>query len=256
MRHAPQGVRPTEMAGALELRPNTLSNHLSELENAGLIVARRDGRSIFYSADLSRAGALLGYLANDCCRGRPDICNSIRQPTPVGTVFKVLFVCTHNSARSIFAEAILNQIGAGRFHAQSAGTRPAAAPNTQALAVLRQAGLATDGLHTKTLADVAARTPRMDFVFTVCDLAANEDCALWPGQPLTAHWGLPDPVAATGTGAERARAFVTAFEALHRRISAFAALPTDRLGAIALQHRLDAIGLDIFNGETNGNHRP
>ena len=157
----------------------------------------------------------------------------------------VLFICSGNSARSIFAEAILADVGGGRFRAYSAGTRPGTALNPFAVEVLTRAGLDPSGLRAKHVAEFeGAGAPRMDFVFTVCDQAADEECAPWPGQPLTAHWGVPDPVKAVGTEAERGLAFAAAFGELRRRILAFAALPFAELEKVALQHQLDRIGKD------------
>lgn len=244
MRHAPQGVRPTEMAQSLGMKPNTLSHHLADLEQAGLIRVERDGRSLFYSVDLDGTGAILGYLITDCCRGRPDLYGlSVAQKTPQR--FNVLFICSGNSARSIFAEALLNAASPTRFHAFSAGTRPGTRLNPFAVEVLARAGLDISGLRSKHVSEFhTADAPQMDFVFTVCDAAASEECAPWPGQPMTAHWGVADPAKATGTDAEKALAFATAFAELNRRITAFAALPTDQLDRLALQRRIDAIGLD------------
>ena len=134
-------------------------------------------------------------------------------------VYNVLFLCTGNSARSVLAEALLNARGAGRFRAWSAGSHPVGRVNPHAIAVLEQAGLATDGLRSKSWDEFARPdAPSLDFIFTVCDSAANETCPLWPGQPVTAHWGLPDPAAVQGTEAEKARAFRDTFIALDRRI--------------------------------------
>lgn len=251
MRHMPQGVRPTEIAEALDLKQNTLSHHLSDLERAGLIRATRAGRSLFYSVDLERAGQLVTFLVDDCCRGRPEICahlpgrDMFSHTGQETRMFNVLFICTSNSARSIFAEALLNDLGQGRFHAFSAGTTPRGEPHPRALALLTRAGFATEGLRSKDLSGFEGEgAPVMDFVFTVCDRAASEECPPWPGHPLTAHWGIPDPVKETGTEAEQALAFVTAFDALRRRIAAFVALPMAELDRIALQKRIDDIGRD------------
>ncbi|MGV8988467.1 MAG: metalloregulator ArsR/SmtB family transcription factor [Cypionkella sp.] len=266
MRFAPQGVRPTEMAEALNLKPNTLSHHLADLEDAGLIKAERQGRSLFYSPRLDQVSDLVGYLVNDCCRARPDIyaplnCGPLAKPMettvqdrvkdPVqDRPWNVLFICSGNSARSIFAEAILRDVGHGRFVAYSAGTRPGSQLNPYAVEVLARSGLETGALRAKHVSEFEGpEAPKMDFVFTVCDLAATEDCAPWPGQPMTAHWGVADPVKATGTDAQKALAFAQAFSELRRRILAFAALPFAELEKIALQHKLDQIGLDTAEKE-------
>lgn len=248
MRLAPQGGRPTEIAEALGLKPNTLSHHLAELEGCGLIGSTRQGRSLFYAVDLTRTAGLVDYLVNDCCRGRADVlCEVTKDRTAMSHPYNVLFICSGNSARSIFAEAILNRIGAGKFRAFSAGTRPGSQLNATAVEILNRNGLDTAGLRAKHVSEFEATkapdAPKMDFIFTVCDAAAAEDCAPWPGQPMTAHWGVPDPVKATGTEAEMGLAFATAFAELHRRITAFAALPVAELDRLALQRSLDTIGL-------------
>jgi protein-tyrosine-phosphatase len=167
-------------------------------------------------------------------------------------MFNVLFICTSNSARSIFAEALLNDLGQGRFRAFSAGTIPRGEPHPRALALLERGGFATDGLRSKDLSEFEGEdAPVMDFVFTVCNRAASEDCPPWPGHPLTAHWGIPDPVKETGTEAEQALAFATAFGAMRRRIAAFVALPMAELDRISLQKSIDDIGREtIQEGKT------
>lgn len=249
MRFAPQGARPTEMADALEMKQNTLSHHLSDLAQAGLVRVARQGRSLFYSVDLERAEALIGYLALDVGRGRPDLLaplDAARKETAMhDTDFDVLFICSGNSARSIFAEALLRDLGQGKFQAFSAGTRPGTALNPFALDVLRRNGHDVSGLRSKHISEFQSEgSPAMDFVFTVCDTAAAEECPPWPGQPITGHWGLPDPVKATGTDAEKALVFAQTYAALRRRIAAFVELPFDQLGRLSLQARVDAIGLD------------
>ena len=160
-------------------------------------------------------------------------------------VYNVLFLCTHNSARSLLAEALLNNlsISRGRFNAFSAGSYPSGKPNPFALEQIRRAGLPIDGLRSKSWDEFAAPdSPKMDFVFTVCDNAANEVCPLWPGQPMTAHWGLPDPATVEGSDEEKRRAFADTFRALSNRISIFTNLPVDKLDKLGLQKKLDAIG--------------
>ncbi len=250
MRRMPRGARPGEMAAALALKPATLSAYLSALEGAGLIAAARSGRAITYTVHLPGIGGLIDYLHADCCRGRPDLCapparraGASWEEAMEDRVYNVLFICSGNSARSIFAEALLRDLGKGRFRAFSAGIRPQSELNPFALEVLKRAGHDVSGLRSKHLSEFQAPdAPMMDFVFTVCDTAANEECPPWPGQPLTAHWGVADPVKATGTDAERALAFSRAYAELRRRIIAFAALPIPELEKVALQSRLDAIG--------------
>jgi arsenate reductase len=157
--------------------------------------------------------------------------------------YNVLFLCTGNSARSIMAEVILNEVGKGRFRAFSAGSHPKGEVSAYALEQLRRARLPTDGLRSKSWDEFAkVGAPRLDFVFTVCDQAAAEVCPVWPGQPMTAHWGVPDPAAATGDPEAIRRAFFVAYDVLFRRISLFNVLRLESLERLALQKRLDEIG--------------
>jgi arsenate reductase len=155
--------------------------------------------------------------------------------------YNVLFLCTGNSARSILGEAILNRIGAGKFKAYSAGSMPKGHVHPEALTLLNRLGYETAGLRSKGW-DEFAGGPELDFVFTVCDNAANEVCPVWPGQPMTAHWGIPDPAAVEGTDEEIAFAFRDAFAILHRRIELFTSLPMKSLDRMSLKRRIDAIG--------------
>jgi protein-tyrosine-phosphatase len=160
-------------------------------------------------------------------------------------MFNVLFLCTGNSARSILAEAIMNNLtmSRGRFRAFSAGSHPKPAPHPAALALLREQHLSTDALRSKSWDEFAQPgAPQLDFVFTVCDQAAAEECPYWPGQPMTAHWGVPDPAAVAGNDEEKRRAFRDAFIVLKRRIELLASLPLESLDRLALKDRLDEIG--------------
>jgi arsenate reductase len=229
-----------------------MSAHLATLSRAGLIQSRRAGKQIRYRLDLARAGALIDYLALDCCRGRPELCAPLtaavlsrpkESPMADARAFTVLFICTGNSARSIFAESIMNREGAGRFRAFSAGTKPYSELNAYAVGQLEKLGHDVSGLRAKNVSEFQGPdAPALDFVFTVCDQAANEECPPWPGQPITGHWGIPDPVKATGTDAERKLAFAEAYRMLKHRISAFVNLPVERLDALALQREIDRIG--------------
>jgi arsenate reductase (thioredoxin) len=157
--------------------------------------------------------------------------------------YNVLFLCTGNSARSIIAEAILNRAGGGRFKAFSAGSQPKGTVNPRAFDLLRKFNYDVAVLRSKSWAEFAqAGAPNLDFVFTVCDNAAGESCPLWPGQPITAHWGIPDPAAAQGSEAEIALAFKDAYRMLNRRIDLFLALPIEKLDRLVLTTRLKAIG--------------
>ena len=158
-------------------------------------------------------------------------------------VFNVLFLCTGNSARSVIGEAILNKTGAGRFRAYSAGSQPKGQVNPNTIKLLKGLGYDTSAFRSKSWAEFAKPgAPVMDFVFTVCDDAAGESCPVWPGQPMTAHWGIPDPAAATGTDAEIAQAFAEAYRMLNQRIGAFTALPIASLDRLTLGSKLKEIG--------------
>ena len=155
----------------------------------------------------------------------------------------VLFLCTGNSARSILAEAVMNHLGQGRFKGYSAGSRPAGEPNPFAISLLQREGIDTAFARSKSWDEFATPdAPKLDFVFTVCDNAAAEECPYWPGQPVSAHWGLPDPAAAPGSDAEKAVAFAETYRALTRRIGAFVALPMATLDLMTLKSRLNDIG--------------
>jgi len=166
----------------------------------------------------------------------------------------VLFVCTGNSARSVLAEGLMNHLGAGRFRAYSAGSTPTGVVNPFALATLAQLGMPVDGFRSKSWSEFEGPgAPGLDFVFTVCDNAAGEVCPIWPGQPMTAHWGLPDPAAVTGTDEAKRRAFMTTALVLRRRIELLLALPLHRLERLSLQRELDDIGKATPVGSTAGN---
>jgi arsenate reductase (thioredoxin) len=163
----------------------------------------------------------------------------------------VLFLCTGNSARSVMAECILNRLGRGRFKAYSAGSKPLGHVHPHALELLRKTNYETSNLRSKSWDEFAKPgAPDLDFVFTVCDNAANEVCPIWPGQPMTAHWGLPDPAAAQGNEAEKRLAFADTMRMLDQRISIFVSLPFDKLSKLSLKARLDEIGQAKAHKET------
>lgn len=158
-------------------------------------------------------------------------------------IYNVLILCTGNSARSIMAEALINTMGQGRFRAYSAGSHPAGRVNPYAIELLQKNGIATEGLRSKNWDEFAAPgAPALDFVFTVCDSAAAEACPVWPGQPMSAHWGIPDPAAVAGDDAARRKAFLDTYVILQRRISLFASLPVETLDKLSLQKKLREIG--------------
>ena len=162
---------------------------------------------------------------------------------PADRAYNVLFLCTGNSARSILGEALLNQLGKGRFHAYSAGSHPKGSVNPLAIEVLREAGLPSEGFRSKSWDEFAtADAPKMDFVFTVCDDAAGETCPLWPGHPMTAHWGIEDPAAVDGPEFRRKAAFEDALRYMRNRITAFVSLPIGKIDSLSLSAKLRGIG--------------
>lgn len=246
MRRYPDRVAAGEVADVLALKPSTLSAYLGALMQAGLVTQERQGTSLRYSMNMTEVRRTFDYLLNDCCRGRPDICAPVPTlkggPDMADRTYNALFICVGNSARSIFAETLLRDIAGDRFTAWSAGTRPFSELNPFALEVLKAKGHDIAGLRAKNVSEfTGAGAPVMDFVFTVCDRAANEECPAWEGQPVTAHWSTPDPVKAEGTDAEKALAFQHAYGALRNRISIFAALPFDTLDRVSLQAAVDDI---------------
>jgi len=257
MRRYPDAVPAGEIAAVLGLKASTNSVYLSALLEAGLVLKHRQGTSLRYRANVAAVQGLMGFLLNDCCRGRPDLCPPSPSSHPDGApdmadrTYNVLFICTGNSARSIFAEALLRAEAGERFNVYSAGTRPQSELNPYAVSLLAAKGHDISVLRAKNVSEFQGPdAPRMDFVFTVCNQAANEDCPSWEGQPVSAHWGMPDPVKATGTEAEKKLAFQQAYGALRNRIRVFAALPFDTLDRISLQAAVDEIGASELEGDT------
>lgn len=253
MRRFPDKVPAGELSTALAIKPSTLSAYLAALTRVALVSQQRSGTSLLYSINMTVVQQLFGDLLNDCCRGRPDICPPLfTGPAPMAKrIYSVLFICTGNSARSIFAESLLRQIGVGMFRAYSAGTLPQSTLNPITMQVLRDKGHDTTGLRSKHISEFTGPdAPGFDFVFTVCNQAANESCLAWDGQPISGHWGMPDPVKVEGTDAEKSLAFHQAYGALKRRIEAFTALPLASLDRIALQAAVDDIGRNSLEPTT------
>jgi len=251
MREGPAGLAAGALAEAVGVAASTLSFHVSLLERAGLLRSWRVGRHVFYAVDIAGTRRLIAYLTEDCCGGRPEVCAGLLDATASGEgmgempdkTYNVLFLCTGNSARSIIAEAVLNRIGGGRFKAYSAGSHPKGAVHDFALELLRRQNYPTAELRSKSWNEFAAAgAPELDFVFTVCDRASREPCPVWPGQPMSAHWGVPDPAEAEGTEAEKHLAFSDCMRMLSRRIEIFTSLPMASLDRLSLQRRLDEIG--------------
>jgi len=257
VQRGPDGLSAGTIAEALDLPPSSLTFHLQQLTHAGLISQRRLGRQLFYATDFAAMNQVVAYLTENCCGGGA-VCEPVCRPAtaaktpstemeigvmPETQVYNVLFLCTGNSARSIMAEAILNRAGAGRFKAYSAGSHPKGAVHPRTIDLLRRLHYPTEMYRSKPWDEFAAPgAPVLDFVFTVCDSAAQEVCPVWPGQPMTAHWGVPDPAAATGTEAEIGLAFSDAYRQLNNRISIFVNLPLPKLDRLSLQQHLDEIG--------------
>lgn len=255
-RRYPDRVPAGEIAAVLDLKPSTLSTYLASLAQVGLVSQHRVGTSLRYSIDMPAVKETFDFLIFDCCRGRPDLFSalalpSIENPNAMSdSKFKVLFICTGNSARSIFAESILRKEAGDRFEAYSAGTIPSSQLNPFALEVLDAKGHDISGLRSKNVVEFqGGDAPKFDFVFTVCDRAANEECPAWHGQPVSAHWGVPDPVKAEGSDAEKSLAFQSAYGALRNRIVAFTSLPFESLDRVSLQAAVDDLS-KLAEGET------
>ena len=245
MRRYPDRVPAGEIASTLGVKASTMSTYLSALTRDQLVEQQRAGTSLLYAINMTTVQRLFGYLFSDCCRGRPDICMPFSTGTThmSGRKYNVLFICVGNSARSIFAESLLRSAAGDRFIAYSAGTRPGTQLNPFAVQVLQDKGHDVSVLRSKDVSEFARPdAPQFDFLFTVCDQAANEECPAWEGQPVSGHWGMPDPVKVEGTNAEKALAFQQAYGALKHRIEAFVALPIETLDRIALQKAVDDIG--------------
>ncbi|MEP4038018.1 helix-turn-helix domain-containing protein [Pseudophaeobacter sp.] len=248
MRRYPDQVPAGEISAALDIKASTLSSYLSALMQADLVTKTREGTWLRYQINMATTRETLDSLFLDCCRGRPDLCTSYQpfaapeEHQMADRKYNVLFICTGNSARSIFAEAILNSKGQDRFQVFSAGTQPQSSLNPIAVEMLKAKGHDINALRSKNVEEfIGEGAPEFDFVFTVCDQAANEECPTWDGQPISAHWGMPDPVKATGTDAEKSLAFHQAYGVLNHRLQGFAALPIEQLDQISLQSAVDEI---------------
>jgi len=246
----PAGLTPGALSARLGVPASTLSFHLKALMQAGLVSHVPAGRQRVYRPSLEQMTDLLDYLTAHCCRGGPatarPAAGQAPEPAQAGTdesVYQVLFLCTGNSARSIMAEGLLNRLGAGRFQAHSAGSRPTGTVHPLALQTLARLRLPADGYRSKDWRTFALpEAPAMDFVFTVCDAAAAQTCPVWPGQPLTAHWGVPDPAGVEGSEAQVAEVFLDTATRLRHRIEQLIALPLRALDRLALEHEIRDIG--------------
>ena len=250
-----EGLPVGRIAERLGVEANgRLTFHLKELVAAGLASSRQEGRFVYYATDYAAMNDLLRFLTEDCCGGLgcgeiEAVCSPPpnRETAMEDKVYNVLFLCTGNSARSIIAEALLNHLGRGRFRAFSAGSHPAGTVNPLVLEALASLGLPAEQLgqlRSKSWDEFAQPdSPALDFVFTVCDKAAGETCPVWPGQPMTAHWGIEDPAAVEGDDEAKRHAVSHALQLLNRRLSLFLSLPFEKLDALSLQQQVDDIGL-------------
>jgi len=253
----PNGLKPSFIAEELGIAAPPLSFHLKDLTNAGLITARPEGRNIHYSANFDVMNELIGYLTENCCDGEHcevDGADTTRNGFSLHSIgnrkinmtekiFNVLFLCTGNSARSILAEVQLNALGKGKFTAYSAGSHPNGIVNPIAVEFLNNNGFPTEGLRSKSWDEFAQPdAPVMDYVITVCDQAAGEQCPFWPGQPMSAHWGVFDPAAVQGTDDQKRRAFRDTAAIMRKRIELFVALPAASLDRMSLKARMNEIG--------------
>lgn len=241
-RYLPFGLPAGDIARLLAVPHNTMSTHLSQLERAGLLTSRREGRSIIYAANSGKVGSLFEVMLGEMRPVRGDLFPQ-RRPTDDSKGYDVLVLCSGNSARSIMAEAILNREGGGRFRAHSAGSHPQARPHPLAVELLDDLGYDTAHLQPKAWTQFAGkRSKAMDFIVTVCDAAAGEDCPSWAGHPLQAHWGIPDPAEVKGSKEVQRAAFLSAYRRLTARLTAFVNLPVETSDLAKLKRQLAAIG--------------
>jgi arsenate reductase len=248
----PQSLTAGEIARFCDVPHNTMSNHLAILTRAGLVTVARQGRVMNYSADPRSFRELVSFLARDCCGGQPELCADILKGLPedineaenfISPAFNVLFLCTHNSARSIMAEALLEKIGKGRFRAYSAGSDPAAKPISEVVERLQALGHDVSKLRTKSWNEFArADAPRMDFIISLCDTLDGEVCPDLGSDIVTAAWPLPNPARFTGSQGERTTLLNELYAMIRRRIEIFTSLPLTSLDKMAVKVRLDEIG--------------
>jgi len=244
------GLSAGDLAARLSIPSSTLSFHLSALERAGLTQSTRHGRQIIHAVRVEGLRRLLGFLTETCCGGRPDLCGDLARLLPplpdkdpgMTPAFNVLFLCTHNSARSIMAEAILQKVGGTRFRAYSAGSDPIAEPNPEVIEKLQALGHDPAMLRSKSWHEFTGPSaPRMDFVITLCDTLDGQMCPDFGEFPVTGAWPMPDPVKFTGSSVERASMLNMLYAALRRRIEIFISLPFATLDRIAMKARLDQL---------------
>lgn len=248
----PNGLAAGEVAARLGVPASTLSFHLRALDQAGLIAATREGRSLIYAVQFARLRSLLAFLAEACCGGEPHRCGDLsrildtitrEKNTMAQPAFNVLFLCTHNSARSIMAEAILDKIGRPRFEGWSAGSDPRPdGPLPEVMTLLKTLGHDVSDLRSKSWNELSGPdAPRMDFVITLCDTIQGQTCPDFGATTITGAWPLPDPSKFSGSTAERATLLNEVYAGLRRRLEAFISLPVASLDRMALKARVDEL---------------
>jgi protein-tyrosine-phosphatase/DNA-binding transcriptional ArsR family regulator len=249
----PESLPAGEIARRCDVPHNTMSTHLSILSRAGLIAVERRGRVMNYRADLGGFRELVTFLTRDCCNGRPELCGDIARLVPqeiedieetvMTPAFNVLFLCTHNSARSIMAEALLQKIGKGRFNAYSAGSDPALRPVPEVIERLQKLGHDVKNLRCKSWNEFTGpNAPRMDFIIALCDTLDGQVCPDLGEKIVTGAWPLPDPAKFTGSPMERTTLLNELYSMIRRRIEIFTSLPFASLDKMAVKARLDEIG--------------
>lgn len=242
----PAGFPAGQISERLGVPPSSLSFHLKELSYAGLVTSQQRGRFVIYRANFDAMNGLVAFLTENCCGGNACLPGTVsgsgrELPSHIDAArsYNVLFLCAGNSARSIMAEAILNHLGQGSFHAYSAGSMPAGNVHPMALAVLRDAGLPTSGLRSKSWSEfLEPDAPQMDFVFSLCGRVAGEPCPAWPGSPITGHWDFDDPAKADGTPEQRRRVFERTHQEISQRVRLFLSLPFEKLDRLAAKQRV------------------
>jgi protein-tyrosine-phosphatase/DNA-binding transcriptional ArsR family regulator len=244
------GLPAGDLGLRLGLPPSTLSFHLAALERAGLTQSTRHGRQIVHAVRMIGLRQVLAFLTETCCGGQPDLCGDLAHLLPhapeedkaMTAAFNVLFLCTHNAARSIMAEAILRQIGGTRFNAYSAGSDPSDKPNPDVIDKLHTFGHDVGPLHSKSWHEFTGlNAPRMDFVIALCDTLDGQTCPDFGALAVTGSWPLPDPAKFTGNATERATLLNELYASLRRRLEIFTALPFASLDRMAMKARLDEI---------------
>lgn len=246
------GLPAGEIVNRLGVPWSTMSFHLAALERAGLTQSTRQGRQIIHAVRFAGLRSLLAFLTETCCGGRPELCGDLsrliasdnEEPKGMTAAFNVLFLCTHNSARSIMAEAILQKVGGVRFNAYSAGSDPIEAPLPMVIAKLEHMGHDVSGLRSKSWHEFTGLSaPRMDFVITLCDTLDGQICPDFGELAVTGAWPLPDPAKFTGNQAECGTLLNELYASLKRRIDIFTSLPFASLDRLAMKARLDEIGV-------------